>query len=254
MRKIKFIHVALVLFGVLLVGFGVMMYLMLKVYEGPTVPGIGVSYKTVKEDLDRLVLDDFSMPKFNTQLLPLDAISVSLKDDITPAQQEDLKNFIKYMAEVREVTYVSKEQSMEEYKEFYKEDEYVIEEITEYSQYYGSPFPAEFRIKLSFGEDPDTVVERLKTRPEISEDEDGDKEIVFSYAGIQVTEWDAALRIVGSDLDTWIHDAKHEMVNKRRIALWTYVGASIVIIALFFAGYGLISRKRTKAASGKDSP
>jgi hypothetical protein len=253
MKKVKFVHKVLIILGVLLAGLGLLVFLTFKVYGGPTIPGIGVNFETAKRDMDRLVGGDFSMPKFSTQIIAPDALRVFLKDGLTSEQTENLKNFIKYMPEVEDLTYISKDQAAAEYKEMNKEDQYLIDQLDEYTQYYGNPLPAEFRVKLGYGKAADPVIERVKTRSEISEDENGEKAIEPpSDLGLAIAGWNDSLRLVGSNLDTWLEKSEKEMINTRRLALWAYVGGSFIVTALFVV-FVLIRRRRIRTVSSPDS-
>lgn len=49
--------------------------------------------------------------------MPLGTMRVFLKDDITVEEQRSLDTFIRKMPEVQSVTYISKEQALEDFKE-----------------------------------------------------------------------------------------------------------------------------------------
>lgn len=68
------------------------------------------------------------------------SISVMLKDDITETQREGIKEYLSSNKVVSEVKYISKEDALEEFKEFTGED--ASKFITE------NPLPASFTVKL----------------------------------------------------------------------------------------------------------
>lgn len=123
----------------------------------------------------------------------VDEVRVFLKDDITVEEQRSLDAFIRKMPEVRSATYISKEQALKDFKEMYKDQQVMLEEIE------GNPLPAEFKIRMKDPKYNKAVAERLKTRPEISVDPDTrEKEIKFPEDVVnKVLRWTGAIQRIG---------------------------------------------------------
>ena len=101
----------------------------------------------------------------------VDEIRVFLKDTVTSEERASIQNFIQKMDEVKSATYISKDDAMREYKEMFKEDPAMLQEIE------GNPLPASFRVRMKDPKYNAVVAKRLETRPEVSEDASGKKEI-----------------------------------------------------------------------------
>jgi cell division transport system permease protein len=101
----------------------------------------------------------------------VDEIRVFLKDTVTVEERASIQNFIQKMNEVKSVKYISKEDAMDEYRQMFKEDQAMLEEIE------GNPLPASFRVRMKDPKYNAIVAKRLQTRPEVSEDAAGKKEI-----------------------------------------------------------------------------
>jgi cell division transport system permease protein len=101
----------------------------------------------------------------------VDEIRVFLKDTVTVEERASIQNYIQKMEEVKSVKYISKDDAMEEYKDMFKGDQAMLEEIE------GNPLPASFRIRMKDPKYNSTVAKRLESRPEVSEDASGKKEI-----------------------------------------------------------------------------
>ena len=101
----------------------------------------------------------------------VDEIRVFLKDTVTVEERASIQNFIQKMDEVKSVKYISKDEAMKEYQEMFKEDPAMLEEIE------GNPLPASFRIRMKDPKYNAMVAKKLESRPEVSEDASGKKEI-----------------------------------------------------------------------------
>lgn len=101
----------------------------------------------------------------------VDEIRVFLKDTVTVEERASIQNFIQKMDEVKSATYISKDDAMREYKIMFKEDPAMLQEIE------GNPLPASFRVRMKDPKYNAVVAKRLETRPEVSEDASGKKEI-----------------------------------------------------------------------------
>ena len=123
----------------------------------------------------------------------VDEIRVFLEDNITVEERESLERFVRDMKEVRKVTFISKEQALEDFKEMYKDKPQIIEEIE------GNPLPAELKIRMRDPKYNSDVSERLEKRPEVSVDPDtGKKEIQFPKDVVaKVLRWTGAIQKIG---------------------------------------------------------
>ncbi len=123
----------------------------------------------------------------------VDEIRVFLKDDITVEERQSLESFIRRMPEVRSVTYISKEEALNEFKKMYKDQAEMLKEIE------GNPLPAEFKIRMKDPKFNRTVASRLAEREEISVDPNtGRKEIKFPEDVVnKVLRWTSAIQRIG---------------------------------------------------------
>lgn len=101
----------------------------------------------------------------------VDEIRVFLKDNVTVEERTSMENFIRKMSEVKSVKYISKEDALEEFKKMYKDEKQLLEEIE------GNPLPAEFKVRMKDPKFNIVVAGRIETRPEVSVDDTGKKEI-----------------------------------------------------------------------------
>lgn len=101
----------------------------------------------------------------------VDEIRVFLKDDITAEEIASMDTFIKKMDEVKSVKYISKDDAMKEYREMFKGEQAMLDEIE------GNPLPPSFRIRMTDPKHNNVVAKRLEPRPEVSVDSTGAKEI-----------------------------------------------------------------------------
>jgi cell division transport system permease protein len=122
----------------------------------------------------------------------VDEIRVFLKDDVTTEERESLERFIRKMTEVKSVRYISKEQALEDFKNMYKDQADMLKQIE------GNPLPAEFKIRMLDPKYNHNVAQRLQSRPEISKDSSGKKEIKFPEDVVnKVLRWTGAIQNVG---------------------------------------------------------
>ena len=122
----------------------------------------------------------------------VDEIRVFLKDDVTTEERESLERFIRKMDEVKSARYVSKEQALEDFKNMYKDQADMLKQIE------GNPLPAEFKIRMKDPKFNRVVAKRLQSRPEISKDSSGKKEIKFPEDVVnKVLRWTGAIQKVG---------------------------------------------------------
>lgn len=93
-------------------------------------------------------------------------VNVFLVDTITPDQQDDVRGTIEELEVVRQVTYVSKEEAYEEFKELYKDQPALWENID------ADVLPASFRIELTDPDRVDVIRSKLARNPAIEEIQD----------------------------------------------------------------------------------
>jgi len=101
----------------------------------------------------------------------VDEIRVFLKDNVTVEERASMESFIRKMSEVKSVKYISKEDALEEFKKMYQDEKQLLDEIE------GNPLPAEFKVRMKDPKYNAIVASRIETRPEVSVDETGKKEI-----------------------------------------------------------------------------
>jgi cell division transport system permease protein len=94
-------------------------------------------------------------------------VSVYLRDDITQGEEDQLESDISQMPEVENVTYVSKQQAYEEFKETYESKPEFYENLPP------DALPASYRVKLTDAGFAQTVRARIEGRPGVDEVRDG---------------------------------------------------------------------------------
>jgi cell division transport system permease protein len=90
-------------------------------------------------------------------------VSVFLVDEITPQQQTDVQGTLEGLEVVRKVSYVTKEQAYEEFKELYKDQPALYENID------ADVLPASFRVEMGDPERVDVVRSKLDRNPAVEE-------------------------------------------------------------------------------------
>jgi cell division transport system permease protein len=85
-----------------------------------------------------------------------DKIEIYLQDDVEESTSVRMMATINAMPEVREVTYISKDQAMEEYKVKWGDNAYLLEGLTK------NPLPNSLRVTVVRLEDADAVVDAAK--------------------------------------------------------------------------------------------
>ncbi|MBU4175701.1 MAG: permease-like cell division protein FtsX [Actinobacteria bacterium] len=122
----------------------------------------------------------------------VDEIRVFLDENVTVEERESLERHIRNMEEVRSVTYISKDEALEEFKKMYEDQQGMLDEIE------GNPFPAEFKVQMKDPKYNNTVANRLESRPEVSTDENGKKEIKNPRDVVdKVLRWTGAIQKAG---------------------------------------------------------
>ena len=122
----------------------------------------------------------------------VDEIRVFLDENVTVEERESLERHIRNMEEVRSVTYISKEEALEEFRKMYEDQQDMLDEIE------GNPFPAEFKVQMKDPKYNNVVAKRLESRPEVSTDENGKKEIKNPRDVVdKVLRWTGAIQKAG---------------------------------------------------------
>ncbi len=93
-------------------------------------------------------------------------VNVFLVDTVTPDQQNDIKGTLEELEVVEKVTYVSKEEAYEEFKELYKDQPALWENID------ADVLPASYRVALTDPERVDVIRSKLDKNPAIEEIQD----------------------------------------------------------------------------------
>jgi cell division transport system permease protein len=96
-------------------------------------------------------------------------VSVFLRDDITDNERNSLASDISQMPEVKTVTYITKSDAFEEFKEMFKDQPEFYESLPE------DALPASYRIKLHDADATSEVVSRLVGAPGVDEVKAGDE-------------------------------------------------------------------------------
>jgi cell division transport system permease protein len=90
-------------------------------------------------------------------------VSVFLADTITDSQQQDVKRTLEGLDVVRRVSYVSKDEAFKEFKELYRDQPALWENID------ADVLPASFRVELAEPERVDVVRSKLDRNPAVEE-------------------------------------------------------------------------------------
>jgi cell division transport system permease protein len=90
-------------------------------------------------------------------------VSVFLNDGITKAQQDDVKTTLTDLTVVKKVTFVSKSQAFKEFKQLYRDQPALYENITP------DVLPASFRVELSDPQRVDVIRSKLARNPAVEE-------------------------------------------------------------------------------------
>jgi cell division transport system permease protein len=90
-------------------------------------------------------------------------VSVFLNDDITTAQREDVRSTLTDLEVVKKVTYVSKDEAYEEFKDLYRDQPALWENID------ASVLPASFRVDLADPKRVDVIKSKLQNNPAVEE-------------------------------------------------------------------------------------
>jgi cell division transport system permease protein len=90
-------------------------------------------------------------------------VSVFLQDKVTDEQQQDVRGTLEGLDVVRNVRYISKEQAFREFKDLYRDQPALYENID------ASVLPASFRVELADPKRVDVISARLGRNPAVDE-------------------------------------------------------------------------------------
>lgn len=90
-------------------------------------------------------------------------VSVFLKDDITEEQQKDIETSLQSLDVVSGVSYVSKDEAFKEFKDLYKDQPVLYENVD------ASVLPASFRVQMKDPKRVDVVRSKLAGNPAVEE-------------------------------------------------------------------------------------
>jgi cell division transport system permease protein len=126
-----------------------------------------------------LTLGDF-VRSFSRTLLDQVEVSVFLQDDITPAERDDIRTTLEQLEVVKGVAYVTKEEALEEFKDIYRDQPELTENVTE------DVLPASFRVQLTDPNRVDVIRARFEKNPAVDEVVDQQKTVerLVSFTGL----------------------------------------------------------------------
>lgn len=107
-------------------------------------------------------------------------IEVFLKDEASPDKVQELQDQINSWQEVESVTYISKEEALERFKQRYKDHPELIENLDQ------NPLPASFVIRLKNPEEVEHVASRFNGNPVVDSVEYGKKYVKRLFEALRV--------------------------------------------------------------------
>lgn len=137
---------------------------------------IGLSLFIVGLFTFALVTINQTLGSFEKQL----EIEVFLKDDASPQTIQELQDRINSWEEVETVSYISKEEAIQRFKERYKDHPELIENIS------GNPLPASFVIRLKDPQMVEEVAKRFDGNPAVEDVEYGQKYVKRLFEVLRV--------------------------------------------------------------------
>lgn len=159
-------------------------------------------------------------------------VSVFLKDDITDTQQSDVKSTLDGLPVVTKVTYVSKEEAFKEFKELYRDQPALYENVD------ADVLPASYQVQLDDPEHVDAIRSKLDRNPAVEEIADHRETVdrlvrftdllrTFSYVMILVLLF-AAVLLISNTTQLAIYG------RRREIEIMKLVGATNWFVRLPF--------------------
>ncbi len=165
-------------------------------------------------------------------------VSVFLRDDISPSQQQHLGDLLNQMPEVATVHYESKQEAYQRFQEIFKNQKALVENVT------ADSLPASFRVKLKDPQQFAVVAARLSGQPGIDKIVDQRnilKRLFATTRVFRVGGWAVAL-IMGISGGALIGNTVRLAVFNRRkeIGIMRLVGATNWFIRLPFLIEGIL--------------
>jgi cell division transport system permease protein len=107
-------------------------------------------------------------------------VSVFLVDGITPDQQTDIRTTLDDLDVVKKITYIDKQEAFKEFKELYKDQPALWENID------ADVLPASFRVELTDPDRVDVIRSKLDKNPAVEEiqDQRDTVERILSFTGL----------------------------------------------------------------------
>lgn len=153
----------------------------------------------------------------------LDKVVLYLEDEVTEQQRDDLISTIEKNDKVKSVSYTSKEEALEDLKESFEDEQYILEGLP------GNPLPASLTVEVGNLEDANAVVDEVKDFPGIYKvqyfDELVEKMITISK-GVQIGGGIVVLVLLFVAIVLIHNTIKIALTNRHReIEIMKYVGA-----------------------------
>jgi cell division transport system permease protein len=166
-------------------------------------------------------------------------VSVFLQDGITQAQQNDVRDTLTDLEVVKSVTFVSKEQAYDEFKELYRDQPALWENID------ADVLPASYRVLLTDAKRVDVIQAKLKNNPAVEEIADQQETVsrlvrftsllrTFSFVMIVVL-LGAAVLLISNTTQLAIY------ARRREIEIMKLVGATNWFVRLPFMLEGVVA-------------
>ncbi len=166
-------------------------------------------------------------------------VSVFLQDDITEEQQRDIFQTIQDLEVVRRVRYVSKDEAFDEFKELYRDQPVLYENVD------ADVLPASFRVEMSDPTRVDLVRSRLEGNPAVEEvsDQRETVERLVRFTGLLRTFsafmvailFVAAVLLIANTIQLAIY------ARRRQIEIMKLVGATNWFVRVPFMIEGIVA-------------
>jgi cell division transport system permease protein len=165
-------------------------------------------------------------------------VNVFLEDDITDAQQQDVRGTLEGLTDVvAKVTYISKAEAYEEFKDLYRDQPELWENIDE------SVLPASFRVQMRNPEQVDLIRSKLEKNPAVEEivDQRDTVKRILSVTGLLRTLSLVMILVLMAAAVLLISNATQLAIYARRreIEIMKLVGATNWFVRLPFMLEGL---------------
>lgn len=165
-------------------------------------------------------------------------IEVFLKDEASPQQVQQLQETILSWEEVETVRYISKEEALERFKQRYKDQPELIENLP------GNPLPASFIIRLKDPQQVETVASRFDGNEIVDSVEYGKKYVERLFQAVSVIRYSGAVFIgllsFVSVVLIYLTIRLSIYARRQEISIMRLVGASNWFIRLPFVIEGVI--------------